>query len=79
MKLLQTYVALTLLAAANAAPFQGIQPSKRELATAYDYVIVGGGASGLTVANRLSEDSGGLLFFHIPPWVRHQPQTTDMG
>lgn len=27
----------------------------------YDYVVVGGGASGLTVANRLSEDSGLFL------------------
>ena len=26
----------------------------------YDYVIVGAGASGLTVANRLSEDQGRL-------------------
>lgn len=26
----------------------------------YDYVIVGGGVSGLTVANRLSEDSSSM-------------------
>ncbi|KAH6867735.1 hypothetical protein B0T10DRAFT_596953 [Thelonectria olida] len=30
--------------------------SRSELLSAYDYVVVGGGASGLTVANRLSED-----------------------
>ena len=29
-----------------------------ELLKEYDYVIVGGGASGLTVANRLSEQPG---------------------
>jgi hypothetical protein len=28
-----------------------------QLLSKYDYVIVGGGASGLTVANRLSEES----------------------
>ena len=32
-----------------------------ELLSEYDYVIIGGGASGLTVANRLSEQSGRLF------------------
>lgn len=30
--------------------------SRSELLDAYDYVVVGGGASGLTVANRLCEN-----------------------
>lgn len=32
--------------------------SSATLAKEYDYVVVGGGASGLTVANRLSENPG---------------------
>lgn len=36
-----------------------------ELLNEYDYVIVGGGASGLTVANRLSEQSGRFPSSHL--------------
>lgn len=34
--------------------------SQSDLLPSYDYVIVGAGTSGLTVANRLSENSGKL-------------------
>lgn len=50
--------AAALIAVANAAPFYGTHCTKRhELNSSYTYVIVGAGASGLTLANRLSEDS----------------------
>lgn len=32
----------------------------------YDYIVVGGGASGLVVANRLTEDPGGELLALAP-------------
>ena len=32
--------------------------STTEMDTSYDFVIIGGGTSGLTVANRISEDTG---------------------
>lgn len=35
--------------------------SENEILAAYDYVVIGGGTSGLTVANRLSEDSSSRL------------------
>lgn len=36
-----------------------------ELCDSYDYVIVGAGASGLTVADRLSENRHGAYFYRI--------------
>ncbi len=50
----------TLLGFANARQaFPGrIFDRASDILQIYDYVVVGGGLSGLVVANRLSEDSG---------------------
>lgn len=43
---------------ADAFPFPGtIVRRADEMRARYDYVVIGGGTSGLAVANRLSEDS----------------------
>lgn len=50
-----TVVVVALLGATTALP--GNVPARRRAEdNTYDYVIVGGGVSGLVVANRLSED-----------------------
>lgn len=57
---------------AHAHPlFNGIlMQGAEDLSDAYDYVVVGGGATGLTVANRLSEDAGAFRFAYRAIHVR---------
>jgi choline dehydrogenase len=55
-----TYTISTFLAAISVAEAYAIprQITSSQLLPSYDYVIIGGGASGLTVADRLTEDPG---------------------
>jgi len=46
-----------------------------QLKNAYDYVVIGGGTSGLTVANRLTEDDEGTSDASIAPRVACTDQT----
>ena len=60
---LQLTLSLALAAIAYCAPGRVYERatflnSTKELLHQYDYVILGGGTSALTVANRLTEDSG---------------------
>ncbi|KAM7198716.1 hypothetical protein V8F20_006031 [Naviculisporaceae sp. PSN 640] len=49
-------VSLSITATIPGTVAQGLGPNARAIKDTYDYVIVGGGTSGLTVGDRLSED-----------------------
>lgn len=57
---MNTFVRLLLLSPLRAASLErrlaSIKTRAADLKTTYDYIIVGGGTSGLTVADRLTED-----------------------
>lgn len=49
-----TLVSLATLASATAVPSAKLKRQVSQLRNSYDFVVVGGGTSGLTVANRLT-------------------------
>jgi len=61
LKIVAAFQLLGLASICNSSPASWknkatIKRSASELADSYDYVVVGGGQSGLVVANRLTED-----------------------
>jgi hypothetical protein len=76
-----TVAVIALLGTASALPSDVAPVHKRADKNTYDYVIVGGGITGLVAANRLSEDkkSKSVIVLRLPKvrlsgFLQHQRQ-----
>jgi hypothetical protein len=58
--------ALSLLSSLSSALWISPANLDRELLSSYNYVIIGGGISGIVVANRLTEDSESMQIHPLP-------------
>ncbi|KAJ3509775.1 hypothetical protein NLJ89_g5038 [Agrocybe chaxingu] len=56
---------------------QARQINPGQLAAAYDYIVVGGGQSGLAIANRLSEDTGRSVLIVEYGYINDNPGQLD--
>lgn len=57
-------VSLSLLFSVTSGLYLSPDAINGSLLESYDYIVVGGGPSGLVVANRLTEDSSGMFSLH---------------
>lgn len=67
------FIHLTLVCPQPLVNRATVVDSATKLKRQYDYVIVGGGTSGLTVANRLTNDSSGTLLEKGDLWQPSAP------
>jgi hypothetical protein len=58
--------ALSLLSSLSSALWISPANLDRELLSSYNYVIIGGGISGIVVANRLTEDLDSMQIHPLP-------------